>query len=48
MFYDINRYLTDKYFDMVWGCHHPGTPQSGPLKINFLNYQIYDTSVDIQ
>ena len=21
--YDISRYLTDKYFDIVWGCHHP-------------------------
>ena len=21
VFSDINRYLTDKYFDVVWGCH---------------------------
>ena len=26
---DISRYLTDKYFVIVWGCHPP--------KINFLN-----------
>ena len=23
MFYDIGRYLTDKYFGIVWGCHAP-------------------------
>ena len=24
--FDISSYLTDKYFDIVWGCHHPGDP----------------------
>ena len=37
VFYDIRRYLTDKYFGIVWGCHTPGTPQMDPPKINFLN-----------
>ena len=37
MFYHISRYLTDKYFDIVWGCHHPGDPPNGPPNINFLN-----------
>ena len=36
MFFDISRYLTDKYFDIVWGCHPPGTPPNVPPKINFL------------
>ena len=27
VFYDISKYLTDKYFDIVWGCHPPETPQ---------------------
>ena len=22
-FFDISRYLTDKYFDILWGCHPP-------------------------
>ena len=22
--FDISRYLTDKYFDIAWGCHTPG------------------------
>ena len=36
--FDISRYLTDKYFDIVWGCHAPrGHPQMDPPKINFLN-----------
>ena len=35
--FDISRYLTDKYFDIVWGCHHPRDPPNGPLKLNFLN-----------
>ena len=27
-FFAIRRYLTDKYFDIVWGCHPPpGDPQ---------------------
>ena len=38
LFYDIRRYLTDKYFDIVWGCQSlRGPPQMGPPKINFLN-----------
>ena len=32
-FFDISRYLTDKYFDIGWGCH---PPRDHP-KINFLN-----------
>ena len=28
MFFDISRYLRDKYFDIVWGCHPPGTPKN--------------------
>ena len=28
--FDISRYLPDKYFDIVWGCHPPGTPQIDP------------------
>ena len=37
-FFAISRYLTDKYFDIVWGCHSSlGTPpQMDPPKINFL------------
>ena len=31
VFFDISRYLRDKYFDVVWGYR---TPQ-GPPKINF-------------
>ena len=23
LFFDISRYLTDKYFDIVWECHPP-------------------------
>ena len=26
VFYDISRYLTDKYFEIVWGCHPQGPP----------------------
>ena len=26
-FFAISRYLTEKYFDIVWGCHLPGDPQ---------------------
>ena len=35
--FDISRYLTDKYFDIVWGCHPPKPLQMDPPKINFLN-----------
>ena len=38
VFFDINRHLTEKYFDIVRGCHSPREPhQNGPPKINFLN-----------
>ena len=37
MFYDISRYLTDKYFDIVWGCHLLGDPPIDPPNINFFN-----------
>ena len=31
--FDIRRYLTDKYFGVVWECHPPpGTPQIDPPK----------------
>ena len=30
-------YLTDKYFDIVWGATPRGPPQMDPLRINFLN-----------
>ena len=34
--FDISRYLTDKYFDIVWGCDPPlGTPQMDPQKSIF-------------
>ena len=33
VFYDISSYLTDNFFDIVWGCRFPGNPP----KINFLN-----------
>ena len=33
--FDISRDLTDKYFDIVWGCHPPGEPPNGPLKNQF-------------
>ena len=36
-YFDISRYLTDKYFDIVWGCHPLGPLQNGLQKINFLN-----------
>ena len=36
VFYDISRYSTDKYFDIVWGCHPPGDPPNGPPKMNCL------------
>ena len=34
-FFAISRYLTDKYFDIVWGCHPPGYPPNGPIKNQF-------------
>ena len=39
VFYDIRRYLTDKYFDIVWGCHPPGNPPNGPPKSIFWTAQ---------
>ena len=30
--FDISRYLTDKYLDIVGGCHPPGNPPNGPPK----------------
>ena len=32
LFFAISRYLTEKYFDIVWGCHPPGIPPNGPPK----------------
>ena len=48
MFYDISRYLTDKYFDIVWGA----TPPNGPPKNEFferlnLECQCFMISADI-
>ena len=38
---NISRYLTDKYFDIVWGYYTPPPPPgdlpNGSPKINFLN-----------
>ena len=35
-FFDISIYLTEKYFDKVWGCHAPRVlPQMDPLKNQF-------------
>ena len=35
--FDISRYLTNKYFDIVWWCHPPGDPPNEPPKNQFLN-----------
>ena len=32
VFYDISRYLTDKYFDIVWECYPP-PPRDPPNRI---------------
>ena len=46
--FGISRYLTDKYLDIVWGCHPTGTPPNRPLKNNLLLwYQFYDISRDL-
>ena len=54
--FDISGYLTDKYFDIVWGWHLPGdpfkwTPQMEPQKSIFewLKFEFYFflISVDI-
>ena len=40
MFDDISRYLTEKYFGLLWGCHILlGTPQMEPQKSNFSTAQ---------
>ena len=33
MFFDISRYLRDKYFDMVWGYHPLEDPQKSIFKM---------------
>ena len=33
--FDISRYLTDKYFDIVWGCPPPDIPKIDPQKSIF-------------
>ena len=40
LFFDISRYLTDKYFDIVWGCNPlpPGIPPNGPPKNQFFEW----------
>ena len=51
VFYDISRYLIDKYFDIVWGCHALGDPPNGLAKNQcFLTAQLrvpvfYDISI---
>ena len=35
VFYDISRYLTNKYFGVVCGGHPPGDPQMDPQKSIF-------------
>ena len=35
--FDISKYSTDKYFDIVWGATPHGDPPNEPLKIDFLN-----------
>ena len=55
--FDISRYLTDNYFDIVWGCHPPRGPprepsQMGPPKKQFfewlkLEFYFFLISVDI-
>ena len=37
--FDISRFLTNKFFDMVWGCHPPRDPPNRPPKINFWTAQ---------
>ena len=39
--FDISRYLTDKYFDIVWGCHPSGDPPKWtPQKLIFWTAQL--------
>ena len=38
--FDISRDLTDKDFDIVWGCHPLGTPQIDPQKSIFCTAQL--------
>ena len=33
--FDISRYLTDKYFDVVWACHPPKNQFFELLKLEF-------------
>ena len=53
VFFDISRYLTEKYFDIVWGCHPLlGDPPTRPLKNQLfewlkLRYQCFMISTDI-
>ena len=36
VYFDIRRYLTDKYFDIVWGCQPPSeTPKWNPKNLFF-------------
>ena len=53
VFYDISRYLPDKYFGEVRGCHPPGDPPNGPPRKQFferlsLGCQSVLISTDIQ
>ena len=39
LFFDISRYLTDKYFDIVWGATPRGPPKWTPQKSIFRTAQ---------
>ena len=45
--YDISRYLTDKYFDIVWGCPPPGTSKNQVFEWLNLGCQFALISADI-
>ena len=51
VFFCINRYLRDKYLDIVWGHHTPGDPPNGLPKSIFWRAQLmmpdFFISVDI-
>ena len=46
VFFDNSRYLTEQYFDIVWGysTHPPGTSHMDPPKIKILNGLILGAS----
>ena len=40
LFFDISRYLIDKYFDIVWGATPQGPPQMDPQKSIFERFEL--------